>query len=94
MLFVYSFEACISAVSLFSVSHMQTLFAHSKLGAGGVVCMCRGSLRVVWCVGANVKYACQLLRLHKKKVPLHIPPASSSTSPCLIDGALIRNEEV
>lgn len=49
----------------------------------------------VWfCVGASVKYSCQLLRLHGKKVPLPTPPASTSTSLCLMDGALIRKEEV
>lgn len=49
---------------------------------------------MVLCVGASVKYVCQLLRLHEKKVPLPTPSGSSSTSLCLIDGALIREEEV
>lgn len=69
-------------------------FAHSKLGGGRVVCMCMGSLKVVLCVGASVKYACQLLRLHEKKVPLPTLAASTSTSPFVIDGALIREEEL
>lgn len=78
-----SFSAC-----LFSIFHRQG--AHSTAGADMLV----RSLKVVLCGGASVKYVCQLLRLHEKKVPLPTPPASSSTSPCLINWALIREEEV
>lgn len=46
-----------------------------------VVFVCMSSLKAV----ANVKYACRLLRLHEKKVPLPTPLALTSTSP-VFDG--------
>lgn len=43
--------------------------------------VCMSSLEAV----AKVKYACRLLRLHEKKVPLPTPIALTSTSP-VFDG--------
>lgn len=61
--------------------HAEAGLSVPKVKPAGAVRRARVLLKAVLCVVANVKYACQLLRLHEKKVPLPTPPAISSTSP-------------
>lgn len=68
---------------------MGVFWPTAKVGLGAI------SLRVVSCVGASVKYSCQLFeaRFGKESPITHSPCEHRQLSVPLMDRALIRKEE-